>query len=110
VTAVAGITQGQRAAWQRHAVATLAHILQRNTELPLIAWTVCSAGSAVAGRVNAGGGETLTRATFEAWCRAVGLDEQVTGNGTRLWRATGHHGIVKVTITATIMANAGEES
>jgi len=110
VTAVAGITQGHRAAWQRHAVAAVANILQRNAELPLIAWTVCSAGCAVAGRVNAGGGETLTRATFESWCRAIGLDEQVSGNGNTLRRATGHHGIVKVTITATITANAGEES
>jgi hypothetical protein len=111
VTAAAGITQGQRAAWQRHAVATLANILERNTELPLISWTVCSAGCAVAGRVNPGGGERLARATFESWRQAIGLNEptEVAGNGAGLRRATGHNGIVKVTITAAIAADAGEE-
>lgn len=105
------ITQSQRAAWQRHAVAELANILRRNAELPLVSWTVCSAGCGLVGRVNAGGARADARATFESWCQAVGLDElaEVASSGTILLRAAAHHGIVKVTITATVIADeAGE--
>jgi hypothetical protein len=104
-------TQGQRAAWQRRAVAELANILQRNAELPLIAWTVCSAGCGLVGRVNAGGTGAGARAAFESWCHAIGLDEraEMASSGTILLRAAAHHGIVKVTITATLIADeAGE--
>lgn len=110
---MSGVTQGQRAAWQRCAVAELANILEQNGELPRVAWTVSSAGCALFGRVNSGDTEAAARATFESWRRAVGLDEraEVASNGAVLLRATAHRGTVKVTIVATVTTDddAGEE-
>jgi hypothetical protein len=111
VSTMSRIPQSQRAAWQRHAVAELANILGRSAELPVISWTVCSAGCGLVGRVNAGGARADARATFESWCQAVGLNEQaeVASSGTMLLRAAANHGVVKVTITATITTDEAAE-
>jgi hypothetical protein len=46
------ITHGQRAGWQRRAAGELAAILDAHRDLPIIAWTLASAGSSVVGHVT----------------------------------------------------------
>jgi hypothetical protein len=104
VTAVFDVAHGQRAAWQRDAVARLAVILEENRQLPVISWTVCGAGGALVGRVDAVGSAGSVRASFDAWCLALALEKrtEVSGGGTTLLRAAAHHRLVRVSITATV--------
>jgi hypothetical protein len=65
------VTNGQRAGWQRRAAAELVRILDINRGLPLIAWSIASAGACLVGRVGADG---APRQVFDLWRAALTLD------------------------------------
>jgi hypothetical protein len=62
-----GITQADRAGWQRRAAAELARILESHPDLPCITWTVGPAGSVVVGRVSGLAPACQVRQVFRAW-------------------------------------------
>jgi len=97
------ITPGERAAWQRRAASELAAILEVHRDLPVIAWTVGSAGSFVVGHVNGLAPAWLVRQVFDAWRTALTLTEhsESTGAGTTYLRAAAHRNRVQVRLTAT---------
>lgn len=70
------ITQAERNGWQRRAAAALVRLLEEHSDLPVIAWTVGSAGSVLAGRVNGLQPPATARADFDAWTDALALDER----------------------------------
>lgn len=107
------ITQADRAAWQRRAVAELARILAGNPELPCITWTVGPAGSVITGRVSALAPSRQVRQAFHAWQQALGLgecSEQRSAGGTAWLRAADRSGEVTVRLTATVIGGSGQES
>ena len=61
------ITQAERAGWQRRAACELAAILDAHPDLPVIAWTVASAGSILVGHVSGPASADQLRRTFDMW-------------------------------------------
>ncbi len=108
---VSEITQADRAAWQRRAVAELAVILDTHRDLPLIAWTVSPAASTLAGHVNGLAPGAMVRGVFEAWRMALALtghSEVISSSGTTYLRAAATRNRVRVRITATVFDDEGE--
>jgi hypothetical protein len=104
------ITNGERAAWQRRAAAALVEILDANRDLPVIAWTVANAGSALVGRISPPVATVEVKTTFDAWRLALALGERTETpgrGGTFLW-ASAVRGAVRVAITATVVDDDGE--
>ena len=100
------ITRADRERWQRDAVRELAVILGGCDGLPLIAWTVGTAGAGLTGQVAGAGG----RAAFTAWQRALAMDdvaETAVSGGTWL-RARTWRGGVRVTVTVTVPARGDD--
>jgi hypothetical protein len=100
------ITSGERALWQRQAVGELTAILDTQRDLPLIAWTVASAGAALLGRVNGLVPAAQARATFEMWRSALALTERAevsSGAGITDLRAVAHRNRVHIGLSATIL-------
>jgi hypothetical protein len=100
------ITHGEQATWQRRAAMELTAILQAHRDLPIIAWTIGTAGSSLVGRVNGLARAGQVRTTFEAWRLALGLTEQseVTSSGGAVYlRAVAHRNRVQVGLTATVL-------
>jgi hypothetical protein len=99
------ITRGERAAWQRRATRELAAILNAHPDLPIIAWTVGSAGSFVVGHVNGLAPAWQVRQVFDAWRTALTLTEhpESVGAGATHLRAAAHRDRVHVRLTATVL-------
>lgn len=100
------ITQGERAAWQRRAAAELAAILDAHRDLPLIAWTVGSAGANLVGHVNGLAPADTVRDVFDTWRVALTLDgpgERTSGGGTSHLYAVADRNRVRVGLTATVI-------
>lgn len=98
------IHPGERAAWQRRAAGELAAILEVHRDLPVIAWTVGSAGSVVVGHVNGLACSGQVRQVFDAWRTALTLtehSESASGVGVAYLRAAAHRNRVRVRLTAT---------
>lgn len=101
------ITQAQRAGWQQRAVGELAAMLDVHRDLPIIGWTIGTAGATLVGRVpGASGGQV--RRVFDTWTTALMLTEyrECTFAGGITYRSAGASGDrVRVTLTATVMAD-----
>jgi hypothetical protein len=99
------ITHGERTGWQRRAAAELARILGDHRDLPVIAWTVGSAGANLVGHVSGLQPGVQVRATFDVWRVALALTEHTesaSGATTHL-RAVAHRNRVQVGINATVL-------
>jgi hypothetical protein len=66
-------TQADDYIWQRRAAAALVRLLDEHRDLPVIAWTVGSAGSVLVGRVNGLQPAATARAVFDVWTAALTL-------------------------------------
>ena len=98
------VTQVDRAAWQRQASAELAAILAAHQDLPAITWTI-SPGGGLTGQALVPGDPLETWELFNAWRRALELDDPQgtpTGDGTRYVRAHASRGTIRVTLTAVV--------
>lgn len=99
------ITHGERAGWQRRAARELTAILDAHSELPVIAWTVASAGATVVGHVSGAVPAGQIRKVFHAWRTALTLVEfsQITaGAGRTYLHAATHRNRVQVRLIATV--------
>jgi hypothetical protein len=100
------VSHRELAGWQLRAVTRLAELLAAHRDLPLLTWTVSSAG--VVGRVEAAGGAAEVRAAFDAWCEVVGAglraERPDAAGWVDLW-ATARTGGVTVSLTATAFAD-----
>jgi len=97
------ISQVERSIWQRRAAAELAAILRTHADLPILAWTVGSAGSVLLGRVAAAA-TPGAHAVFDAWKTALMLRESSSTpmSGTVHLRAEARRNQVSVLVTATV--------
>lgn len=99
------IGQVERSVWQRRAAAELSAILRAHADLPILAWTVGSAGSVLLGRVAAPAAAPEVRAVFNAWKTALVLRESCTPmSGTVHLRAEARRNQVTVRVTATVFS------
>jgi hypothetical protein len=93
-----------RAAWQRRAAHTLAMILREHSHLPVIAWIIAPAGSALTARVSTCDDPGRSEQIFTAWRTALDLPERRTrypdGIFIRLW-AHGHLDGTRINLSAT---------
>lgn len=98
------ISQVERSIWQRRATVELATILRTHAELPILAWTVGSAGSVLLGRVAAPAATPEARAVFDTWKTALVLRESPSTpmSGTVHLRAEARRNQVTVLVTATV--------
>lgn len=69
------ITDSDRSRWQRRAAAELVGVLGAHPNLPVIAWTIGSAGSALVGHINGLAPAAQVSSCFQVWRRALGLRE-----------------------------------
>lgn len=100
------IAPSERAGWQRRAVRELAAILDAHRNLPVIAWTVGSAGATVIGHIGGLVPAGQARQVFQVWCAALTLTEQgelTAGAGVAHLRAVAHRDRVLVRLTATVL-------
>jgi hypothetical protein len=98
------ITQAERAGWQRRSAAELAAILHTHRNLPLITWTVGSAGATLTGQINGLAPAAQVRTSFEAWRAALSIREHTetpSGPGIAYLRAVTRRNRVRVGLTAT---------
>ena len=97
-------SQVERSLWQRRAAAELAAILRTHADLPILAWTVGSAGSVLLGRVAAPAATPEARAVFDTWKTALMLRESSSTptGGTVHPRAETRRNQVSVLVTATV--------
>jgi hypothetical protein len=96
-------SQADQSRWQRRAAAELSAILQAHPGLPIIAWTVCSAGAKLVGRVNGLAPASDVRAVYEIWRTTLSLTEHrehATGSATYLNAAT-NRDRVRLALSAT---------
>jgi hypothetical protein len=99
------ITQAERAGWQRRAVRELTAILDAHRELPVIAWTVASAGATVVGHISGPVPAEQIRQVFHAWRVALTFvehSEVTAGAGSTHLHAATHRNRVQVRLTATV--------
>jgi hypothetical protein len=101
------ITHGDRSGWQRRTAVELVSILDAYHGLPVITWTVGSAGSVLVGHVNGLAPATQVREHFHAWRRALGLHEltaatSADGALTPLC-ASDYRNLVRVRLTGTVI-------
>ena len=107
------ITQGERTGWQRRAVAELAAILDAYRDLPVIAWTVGSAGANLVGHVNGLAPADTVREVFDTWREALtlgGPDDTTSTGGTSHLYAVADRNCVRVGLTATVLDHGRETS
>lgn len=105
------IGHGEQSVWQRRAAAELAAILQAHLDLPVIAWTVGSAGSRLVGRVDGFASPGQVRAAFEVWRAALRLTEygEVTSrDGTVYLQAAAYRNRVQVGVAARVFDDEDE--
>jgi hypothetical protein len=103
-------TQAERARWQLRAAAELTSILGACWDLPVIAWTVGSAGASVFGRVNGLAPAAEVRAAYESWRARLMLTEhsEHARGGAACLRAVACRNWVEVGLTATVFDDEGE--
>jgi hypothetical protein len=106
------ITHADLAGWQRRAAAELGRLLAVNRDLPVIAWTVGSAGAVLVGQVGGPAPAAQVRAAFDAWRVALGLGdgESTPWAGAVVLRAAAYRNRVQVTVTATVVDGDEEEA
>lgn len=105
------ITSGERAGWQRRAVAELVRILDTYPDLPLIAWSIAAAGASLVGHVHVRAGTAQTWKAFEAWRAALGLGERTEirgGLASLHLRAVAGRNQVRVALIATVAVDEPE--
>ena len=111
MTDISGITQADRAWWQRRAAAELGSVLHRNPDLPCIGWTVGPAGPVLAGHVNGLAPAAQVRAVFDSWRHALVLEdyrEHRGGGGTAFLHAAARRNQVKIRLSATVFGDEPE--
>jgi hypothetical protein len=99
------ITDAERSGWQRRAARELGIILNTHIDLPIIAWTLASAGSGLVGLVSGPARASQRREAFDAWRTALRLGspcEVVFHDGTVVVKASAHRNQVRVTLTTTL--------
>ena len=99
------VTHAERCRWQRRAARELIAILDAHRELPVIAWTVASAGATVLGHVSGPVPAGQIRQAFHAWRTALTLVESgqvISGAGSTYLHAATHRNRVQVRLTATV--------
>jgi hypothetical protein len=98
------ITHRDRAAWQRRAAAELVAILDAHPELPILTWTVGSAGSTLVGQGHGLRPAAEVRHVFDTWQVALARthDEVICGGVTYL-RAAADRDRVHVLLMATVL-------
>lgn len=112
MTGAGWITQADRNRWQRDAVRELADVLDTHCDLPVIAWTIGPAGGSLSGRVGGPAPSASVRVAFAAWRHALALDDVTetasAGGAAVCLRARALRGGVRVTVTATVVADCGD--
>ena len=107
-----GITDAQRAGWQRHAAAELVRILDAHRGLPVIGWTVGPTGATLVGRIDPFVSAAKVRHIWHAWRLALAIEEESGqtkfGNGTTYLHCPAERSEIRLAITATIL-NDDEE-
>jgi hypothetical protein len=105
------VTQEERAGWQRRAAAELLTILDAHRDLPVIAWTVAAAGSALVWHVPALGPGASVQDRFDSWRVALMLTESSHnpphGDAAHLSASKRRNG-VRLTLFATILDIDGD--
>ena len=99
-----GITQPERAGWQRRAAAELATVLDAHRDLAVITWTVGPVGATLVGHVTGPSG-TRVRDDFRTWAAALALGEHrrtASGTGSVFLRAATSRNNVRLGLTATL--------
>jgi hypothetical protein len=97
--------QAERAGWQRRAARELAAILDAHRDLPVIAWTVASAGATLVGNVSGPFHAGQVRQVFHEWRTALTLvehSEVTVGAGNTYLRAAVDRNRVQVRLAATV--------
>lgn len=105
------VTAAEQAGWQRRAAAELVIMLDVHRDLPVITWTIGSAGTTLSGRVNGPGGEQVA-AVFHRWRSALDLAEHSQtscGSGACYLRAVAWRDRVRVALTATVYDDLVQE-
>jgi hypothetical protein len=100
-------THADRAGWQRRAAGELIAILDAHRDLPIIGWTIGTAGAGLVGNVSALACGGQVRQTFDTWRAALMLTERgecTVAGGTTYLRAHASRNRVQVTLTATAAA------
>lgn len=105
MTAISGITQAERARWQRQAAAELTAILDTHPGLPRIGWTVGPAGLVLIGQVSGLAAAAQVREIFGGWRSALALEEYrehpMSAGAVWLHAAT-RRNQVKIRLSATV--------
>ncbi len=100
------ITRFERAGWQRRAAAELAAVLDTHRDLPVIAWTVGSAGATLTGHVDGLAPATEVRQAFDLWRAELMLTEHsefASAGGATYLRAVSTRDRVRIGVTATVL-------
>ncbi len=100
-------THADRAGWQRRAAAELSAILDAHRDLPIIGWTIGTAGAGLVGQVSALACAGQVRQAFATWRAALMLTEHgecTVAGGTTYLRAQAGRDHVQVTLSATAAA------
>ena len=107
-----GITQAERAGWQRRAAAELVRILDAHRDLPVIGWTLGPTGATLVGRIDPFVSAAKVRHIWHAWRLALAIEEEPGqtrfGNGTTYLHCVAERSGIRLTITATILNNDEE--
>lgn len=105
------ITQAVRAGWQQQAARELANILNVHRDLPIIGWTIGTAGAILIGHVPGLAAGEQVRRVFDTWRTALMLTEHreytVAGGNTYLYAGASRDRI-RVKLTATVTAGDGD--
>jgi hypothetical protein len=72
------ITDSDRSGWQQRAAGELVRVLAAHRDLPVITWTVGSAGSVLVGQINGLAPAVQVLTHFQMWRQALGLRERTT--------------------------------
>jgi hypothetical protein len=107
-----GITDTERAGWQRRAAAELVRILNAHRDLPVIVWTVGRTGATLVGQVNSFAPAAKVRQVWHAWRLALAIEAEPGqtrfGNGTTYLRCLVEREGIRLSLTATILNNDEE--
>src|SRR5207344_2577112 len=93
-------THADRAGWQRRAARELTAILDAHRDLPIIGWTIGTAGARLVGNVSALACGGQVRQAFDTWRAALMLTEHgecTVAGGTTYLRAQASRNRVQVT-------------
>jgi hypothetical protein len=103
------ITHVERSGWQQRAARELTAILDAHRDLPIIGWTIGTAGAILVGHLGGPTPARQVRQEFDAWRTALTLTEPsecTFAGGTTHLRAETSRGRVRVKLTATVPTDA----